>query len=89
MALNIKNPEVEELAREVAQLAGESKTEAIGKALAERRRRLRASARARRGASFRRYLESEVWPRLPEKAAGRRMSRREEDRILGYGPEGV
>jgi Rv0623-like transcription factor len=37
MALNIKNPEVERLAQEVASLAKETKTEAIRRALMERR----------------------------------------------------
>lgn len=89
MALNIKNAEVEELAREVAEMTGESKTTAIGRALAERRERLRASAEGRRRSSFRRHLEHDVWPKLPKKVAGRRISRREEDAILGYGPEGA
>ena len=40
MALNIKNSEVERLATEVAAMMGETKTEAIRRALLERRRRL-------------------------------------------------
>jgi antitoxin VapB len=36
MALNIKNPQVEQLAAEVARLAHETKTEAIRRALEER-----------------------------------------------------
>ena len=40
MGLNIKNKDVEELARQVAQATGESKTEAIRIALMERRDRL-------------------------------------------------
>src|SRR5438128_12697313 len=40
MALNIKNRNVEQLAAEVARLAGESKTEAVRRALEERRERL-------------------------------------------------
>jgi antitoxin VapB len=39
MALNIKNPEVERLATEVALLARETKTEAIRRALEERKAR--------------------------------------------------
>jgi antitoxin VapB len=35
------------------------------------------------------YLEREVWPSVPKGALGRRLTRREEDRILGYGPEGT
>jgi antitoxin VapB len=41
MAINIKRKETEQLAREVAKLAGENQTEAITKALRERRDRLR------------------------------------------------
>ncbi len=39
MALNIKNPYVESLLAEVALITGESKTEAVRKALEERRQR--------------------------------------------------
>ena len=40
VALTIKNAEVERLATEVAQLTGESRTQAVKVALDERRRRL-------------------------------------------------
>ena len=91
MALNIKNAEVERLVEEVADLAGESKTDAVRQALVERRDRLRLRRRRRaRGEGFLDYLEREVWPRAAEAGAlGRRLSRKEEDRILGYGKEGV
>ncbi len=36
MALNIRNPEAERLAEDLAELTGESKTEAVKKALADR-----------------------------------------------------
>jgi antitoxin VapB len=90
VALNIKNDEVERLAAEVARMTGESKTEAIRRALAERRQRLvyRVSD-GNREAQALRFLEREVWPRIPEDQLGRRLSRDEEDQILGYGPEGV
>ncbi|HEX3962785.1 MAG TPA: type II toxin-antitoxin system VapB family antitoxin [Trebonia sp.] len=90
MALNIKNDEVERLAAEVARLTGESKTEAIRRALAERRQRLayRISP-GDRETQARRFLEREVWPRVPADQLGRRLSRSEEDEILGYGEEGV
>jgi antitoxin VapB len=88
--LNIKNREVERLAEEAARLAGETKTESIRKALEERvaRLRLRVVKRDRR-ADILRYLEREVWPSVPGSALGRRVTRREERRILGYGPEGA
>ncbi|MCP4659054.1 MAG: type II toxin-antitoxin system VapB family antitoxin [bacterium] len=90
MALNIKNREVETLASELAAITGETKTEAIRKALAARKRRLAFQvAGRRRGDSFLRYLADEVWPGIPPSLVGRRPSRDEEDEILGYGPEGV
>jgi antitoxin VapB len=90
VALNIKNAAVERLAAEVAQLTGESKTEAIRLALAERKARLafRVTRRNRRAAILR-VLERDVWPRVPARGRGRRLTRREEDAILGYGREGV
>lgn len=41
MALHIRNPETERLAADLAKLAGETKTEAVTKALRERLARLR------------------------------------------------
>lgn len=89
VALNLKNAEVERLAAEVARLTGESKTEAIRRALEERRRRLKTPAAADRRAKVLRLLASKVWPLLPKDMLGRRLRREEEDAILGYGPEGV
>ena len=90
MALNIKNSEVERLAAEVAALAGESKTEAIRKALIDRHARLRVrvipEARQRR---MQRFLEAEVWTRVPPEQRGQAPGKKERERILGYGPEGA
>jgi len=90
MAMNIKNPEVEQLVEEVVELTGESKTEAVRRALLERRERLsfRVAAR-RRGESFLEFLEEEIWPNVPESELGRRLTKAEEEETLGYGPEGV
>jgi antitoxin VapB len=41
MALNIRNPEAERLAAELARLTGESKTEAVTRALRDRLARVR------------------------------------------------
>jgi antitoxin VapB len=89
VALNLKNAEVERLAAEVARLTGETKTEAIRKALEERRRRLRAPARSARRARLLAFLETKVWPTIPPDQLSRRLSRAEEEEILGYGPGGV
>jgi antitoxin VapB len=90
MPLNIKNAEVERLAEQVARLAGESKTEAIRQALILRRDRLTAKAsglsRARRLAVF---LERRAWPLVPARVSGHPVSKKERERILGYGAEGV
>lgn len=90
VALNIKNAEVERLAEETSRLAGETKTESIRRALEERLARLRLRIVKRdREAEMLRYLEREVWSSVPRDLLGKRLTRREEDRILGYGPEGA
>lgn len=89
MPLNLKNPEVDRLVDEVVALTGESKTEAVRVALAERKVRLQVPPNA---TSFQRmldFLEHEVWPMVPKDQLGRRLTREEEDEILGYGPDGV
>lgn len=90
MALNIKNRNVEELAAELSRLTGETKTEAVRKSLEERRNRLRYTLGAEdRSQRFRRFLERDVWSRLPKDQVGKRLTKTEEDAILGYGQEGV
>ena len=90
MALNIKDRETERLAAEVAALAGESKSRAVKIALQERKARLALRGRTDdRHAHVLRVLETEIWPQVPRKLLGRRTTKRERERILGYGPEGV
>ena len=89
MALNIKNPEVERLAAEVAQLAKETKTEAIRRALEERKLRLKFSPspeeKVRRATE---YLQREVWPHILPEFRGKTMTKQEREEILGIGPNG-
>ena len=90
VALNIKDRETERLAAEVAALAGESKTRAVKIALQERKARLAVRGRGHdRRSHLVRFLETEVWPQVPGKVLGRRTSKRERERILGFGPGGV
>lgn len=90
MALNIKDRDTERLAAEVAALAGESKTRAVKVALEERKARLAVRGRAYdRHARFLRFLETEVWPQVSRKTRGRRTTKRQRERILGFGPKGV
>ena len=88
MALNIKHAEVERLAAEIARLTGESKTEAIRRALEERRTRLKGRSVSRRRARLLTFLQKRVWATLPESEKGRRLTAPEEDEILGFGPDG-
>ncbi|WP_117238226.1 type II toxin-antitoxin system VapB family antitoxin [Thermus sediminis] len=85
MALTIRNQEVERLAEEVARLAGETKTEAIRKAL---EMRLKELERKRRFDRVLRFLEEEVWPQIPPELRGKGIRKEELEEILGYGPEG-
>ncbi len=90
MALNIKNPEVERLAAEVARLANETKTGAIRQALADRRQRLLArGGRANRRERLEIFLRSRIWPQIPKELLHRRVSKKQREKILGYGSGGV
>lgn len=90
MALNIKDPAVERLAEKAAKLTGETKTGAIRVALAERVERLSVRQPAGdRKARLLRFLEDEAWPSIPRGILGRRITRKQREAILGYGPEGV
>jgi antitoxin VapB len=90
MPLNIKNAEVERLAAEVAELAGESKTEAIRRALLDRKQRL-AIRRTETGKYERlqALLRNRIWPEIPADLRGRPLSKAQREEILGYGPDGV
>ena len=90
MALNIKNPEVEALASQVAATTGETKTEAIRRALEERRQRLAFHQPAtERGSDLRRFLEREIWSAIPSRFFGRQLSKKAKESILGYGKDGA
>ena len=90
MALNIKNAKVEKLLEDVVQITGESKTEAVRKALEERRRRLALeSVRGRGEKRLYAFLEDEIWPLVTTDLVGSRLTKAEEERILGYGEIGV
>jgi antitoxin VapB len=94
MALNIEDAETEKLAVEIAELAGESEEEAVRQALRERRDRLQAESGGKRRRPRTReemldYLETEIWPLIPERnRGGSPITKEEKEEILGYGPEG-
>jgi antitoxin VapB len=91
MALNIKDTETEKLAEEVAEMTGETKTGAVREALREKKERLelRSGNKEERRQKLRKYLETEIWPHIPEEVLDREpMSKEEIEEILGLGPEG-
>jgi hypothetical protein len=36
-----------------------------------------------------RFLERDVWPKVPRRVLGRKLSKKEKETILGYGSRGV
>ena len=76
MALNIKNPQVAKLLEEVVQMTGESKTEAVRKALDERSRSLALKfVRSHGERRLVAFLEDEIWPLSPPELLGTRCLR--------------
>jgi antitoxin VapB len=90
MALNIKDPETERLAAEIAAATGENKTQAIRTALRQRKERLVREGRGEAaGPELMTLLETNVWPLVPAALRGTAPSKAEREEILGYGPDGV
>ena len=88
--MNIKDPETELLAAEIAAVTGENKTQAIRTALRQRKERLaREGKGAAAGPDLLTLLETNVWPLIPAALEGTAPSKAEREEILGYGPDGV
>lgn len=82
MPLNIRNPETDRLAEAVAKLAGETKTEAVTRALQDRLERLRRERAGRR-------LADEIDDLARRCAALPVKDARAADEILGYDGTGL
>jgi hypothetical protein len=90
MVMNIKNEKVERLVEELASMTGESTTAVILRALEERKGKMVFEPSGkRRFAQALDFLEKEIWPTIPRRLLGRRISKGERERILGYGRGGV
>jgi antitoxin VapB len=82
MALSIKDPETERLARNLAQLTGENITTATKRAIEERLRRVRG--RSRRAALLADMAEiRRRWSAMPV------LDNRTQEEILGYDANGL
>jgi len=82
MALNIRNPEAERLADELARQTGETKTEAVTKALQDRLLRVRRERSKRR-------LADELEEIARRCAALPVLDNRSPEEILGYDEHGL
>lgn len=82
MPLSIKNEETERLARQVAQQAGESLTEAIQVSLKERLQRLQTIQRAK-------VIKSQIEDILRHLDELPTIDTRMDDEILGYDANGL
>jgi antitoxin VapB len=82
MALNIRNPETEKLAAELARQTGESKTEAVTKALRDRLSRIRRER-------IKRPLVDELEEIAEHCASLPVFDNRSAEEILGYGETGL
>ncbi len=82
MPLNIRNPQAEALAAQLAKLTGETKTEAVIQALRERLERVRRT-RSKRG------LTQDLDEIALHCAALPLLDRRSDDQIMGYDEHGL
>jgi antitoxin VapB len=82
MALNIRNPEAEALAGELARQTGESKTEAVTKALRDRLMRVRRER-------TKRLLADELQEIAEHCASLPVLDKRRPEEILGYDEAGL
>jgi len=82
MALNIRNPETEQLAKMIASLTGETKTQAVTKALRDRLNRIQRRHSGRR-------LADELDEIALHCAALPVLDSRSAEEIIGYDDHGV
>jgi antitoxin VapB len=89
MALNIKDPETERLAGELAELTGKTKTGAVRYALRQVLESLSRPTVRQREERLTRFLEEEIWPLIPPDQLGKPLSKAEREQILGFGQDGA
>lgn len=85
MAFTIRDKDVERLVEEVARLTGESRAEAVRKALEMRLAELKPRHDLQ---NLLRTLEDKIWSKIPPEYLDKPLSQEETERLLGYGPKG-
>ena len=81
MALHIDDPEIERRIRERSAKSGLSPEEVVRLALDAEDERVKA-----RYEEILSFLDSKVWPNVPPDQLGKRLTKEEEEALLGYGP---
>jgi antitoxin VapB len=91
MTLSIEDLEILRLLDELVRFTGESETEVIRKALEDYQQRLLGQITIQEDERERilAFLKEEVWSQIPASMLGTRLSKEEEEAILGYGERGV
>jgi antitoxin VapB len=89
VALNIKDPETEHLAAELAVMTGKTKTGAVRYALRQALESLSRPTVRQREERLTRFLQEEIWPLIPPDQLGKPLSKAEREQILGFGDDGV
>lgn len=85
-----KDTEMEKLAAEIAEMTGKTKEDAVREALREKKERLGLRSGPKgRPRSMQEWLETEIWPRIPDEQRGKPLTKEEVEDILGFGPGGV
>ncbi len=79
--INLKSECVAVLLEQITQRTGETKVDAVTRALEERLQELNAKDRAVRTLT---WLRTTVWPNLPKTQQGRAPSKEEQEELLGF-----
>ena len=88
MTLRIDNYEIEKLLEQIVAMTGESETEVIRNALEERRQQLvQDKFDAGGGGDLFTFLQMEIWPQIPPELSGTKLTKAEEEEILGFDEE--
>jgi antitoxin VapB len=90
MGIESEDREIKRLAAEIAELTGRTETVAVREALEAHKARLELTGgdRAKRRKDLQRFMETEIWPQIPDEIRGKTITKAEREEILGYGPEG-
>ena len=79
--VNLKSDRVASLLEQLTQQTGETKVDAVSRALEERLQELKAKDRSERTLT---WLETVVWPNFTEAQRGHALTKEEQEELLGF-----